>query len=199
MSVLDFLFGKKPAATPSLAQTHSSPEASATIQAPRHISPLAGEPDSLKPIEAVDLRGSTKPGESEMPDLITPENVSVEYLKSLFDAAYLEYTTTDKGELRVKERISVLVRLNKEQRTIKLYSIFGFKPTSSMAQRLECANKINAEYIIIRCSVAGEGIWFEHEFLLDGGLTPKALIQGIKRFAAIPISAINEHGGDLVE
>ena len=134
-----------------------------------------------------------------MPDLITEENVSVDLLRKILDAAYIEYSMTDKGDMRVKDRISVLVRPNKEQRTIKLFAIFGFKPGSTTAQRLECANKINAEYIIIRASVAGDNFWFEHELMLDGGLTPKALVMAIKRFAGIPLPAMLEHAADLVE
>lgn len=134
-----------------------------------------------------------------MADLITEENVSMELIRKLLDAAYVEYTMTDKGEARVKERISVIVAPVKEQRLIKLYSIFGFKSSTTTAQRLECANKINLEYIVIRCSVAGDVLWFEHELLLDGGLSPRGLIQGIKRFAGIPLPAISNHGADLVE
>lgn len=134
-----------------------------------------------------------------MPELITEETVSVESIRKILDAAYIEYSMTDNGDIRVRDRISVIVHPNKDQRTIKLYAVFGFKTSSTMAQRLEAVNKMNAEYIVIRASVAGDTLWFEHELMLDGGLTPKNLILSMKRFAGIPMAAISEHAKDMVE
>ena len=135
-----------------------------------------------------------------MQDLITAENATVKELQVHIDSAFVEYTIDDDGDIKVQDAVTVFVRPEAEGRYIQLSTIFGFEPASTVAQRLECANKINSECIIIRASVSEDCLVFEHEYILfDGGLTPKQFIQGIRRFAQIPRLAVREHGGGIVE
>jgi len=79
--------------------------------------------------------------------------------------------------------------------------MFGFKAQVNMQRRLECVNKINLEYIVVRASVGSTNnvLFFDHDIMITGGITKVALLATTKRFLSIPITAIAEHGPDLVE
>jgi hypothetical protein len=132
-------------------------------------------------------------------DLITPENVSKEMLKAIFDDAMLETSFDSDGDLRVREDISCFV-LPKTDR-IRLLSVFGFKPNVSLQKRLEFVNRINSEYIIIRATVGSRNdtLFFDYDISIKGGITKKALVLATRRFLSIPRPAIQEYGSDLVE
>ena len=137
---------------------------------------------------------TSRGGETMSEDLITPENLSKELLKSVFDAAYMETSYDDDGDLRVKEDVRCWVLLPGEKRDrIHLLTIFGLKPEASRQQRLELANEINKEYVVVRAFInSSDSLSLTYDFLLEGGITKKALVLGVKRFCGIPRLAINE-------
>lgn len=134
-------------------------------------------------------------------DLITPENVSKEVLKSAFEAAFLDVSYDADGDLKVKDQVTCLVFLNEQKRDrIALMCQFAFKSSATPLQRLECANNINREYVVVRAVVGKNGaLRFEYDILLFDGITRKSLVLSLKRFCAIPRPAILEFGPDLVE
>jgi hypothetical protein len=134
-----------------------------------------------------------------MSDLITPETVSKEALKAIYDQALMETSYDKDGDLRVKEGISCWVFPKGDR--IRLLSMFGFKSNVSQQQRLELVNKINVEYIIVRASVGSTNnvLFFDHDIMITGGVTNMALLHTTKRFLQIPFPAIQEHGPTLVE
>lgn len=133
-------------------------------------------------------------------DLITPQNLSSELLKAAFESAYMDARVDEDGDLRVKDICNVIVRPDLERRNqIRLLSLFRFKDDSTRTQRLECVNNINSEFIMVCASVTDNGLLvFRHDLMIDGGLTTKALVLGVKRFASIPHSAVADFGADIV-
>jgi hypothetical protein len=137
-------------------------------------------------------------------ELITPENLSKELLKSVLDAAFMDTSYDHEGDLRVRERIACWVLLNDAKDRISLLAQFGFKPESSQQQRLELANELNRQFIIIRAFVsANTNLRFQYDLMVSGGITKKAFVLLVKRFCGIPLGAIadveRELGIDAVE
>ncbi len=134
-------------------------------------------------------------------ELITPENLSKERLKSVLDAAFMETSYDQDGDLRVHDRVKCLVLPNQERKDrIQLVALFGFKPESTELERLQAVNRINAEYIIVRAVVGKNDILsFTWDLPVAGGLTPKAFVLAVKRFCAIPHPAIAECASEVVE
>jgi hypothetical protein len=158
--------------------------------------------------------GKGSSGRSEMEksamseDMITPENQSIAILKAAFDAAYMDVSLDKDGELKVKDACTVFVKPDLERKNlIRLESYFAFTEGSAMIDRLKCVNQINQEYLVVCASTFVNDdddedialLTFRYDLLLDGGMTKKALVLGLKRFAAIPHQAIQEYGGDIVE
>jgi hypothetical protein len=137
----------------------------------------------------------------QMPDdLITSDNLSPELLKAVFDAAFMEAKLDDDGEIIVQDAVKVRLKVNQERKDrIRFVSLFGFKSDSSQLARLQCANQINAEYIMVCASAEEDLLFFRYDLMVAGGVTKKALVMAVKRFATIPQGAVAEHGKDIVE
>ncbi len=133
-------------------------------------------------------------------DLITPDSLSKELLHSIFDAAYMEPSWDDDGDLRVKDDIHCFVIPSEKKDRIRLMSIFGFKENSSQSQRLECVNNINLEYTIVRASSGDNNILrFDFYINVQGGITRKNIVMAVKNFLSIPLTAVADHGTDIVQ
>ena len=143
---------------------------------------------------------NTKENMQMSEDLITSDNLSTEMLKAVFDAAFMETKVDNDGEIIVQEKLKVRVRVNEERKDrIRLLSIFGFKSDSSPLARLQCVNQINVEYIMVCASAEQNLLFFRYDLMVAGGLTKKALVMAVKRFATIPLGAVADHGKDIVE
>jgi len=133
-------------------------------------------------------------------DLVTPENLSVELLNSIFDDAYMETSIDSDGDLHVRDDIGCFVILSKDKDRITLLSQFGFESGATHSQRLECVNNINKEMIIVKAYVGNnDSLRFEYDICLKGGVTKKNIVQATKKFLSIPRAAVINHGEDLVE
>jgi hypothetical protein len=131
---------------------------------------------------------------------ITTENVSRELIKSTFDAAFMETSLDNDGDVIVKDACICLVIPDKEKRRIWLLTQFSFKPSASDAEKLTCANMINKDYIIVRACAVDKILRFSYDIVLDGdGITPKSLVFLVKRFCSIPRQAIQDYGINIVE
>ncbi|HPC60145.1 MAG TPA: YbjN domain-containing protein [Verrucomicrobiota bacterium] len=135
-----------------------------------------------------------------MDELITPENLSKELLKSVLDAALLDTSYDSEGDLKVKDRVNCFVFPNQERKDrVQLLALFGFKPETTELQRLQCANRINSEYIIVRAVVGKNNtLRFTWDLPIAGGITRKAFALAVKRFCSIPHEAIADCAMDAV-
>lgn len=133
-------------------------------------------------------------------NLITPENVSISMLYDLFDRAFMEVGFDKDGDLMVTEDVKCYVFINeKGNDRIRLLTLFGLSTTASRSDCLECVNRINSEYVLIRAYVSQDALAFDHEILIKGGITQKNFILTVKRFCSIPRLAVREYGQEVVD
>lgn len=132
-------------------------------------------------------------------ELITPENVTKELLKEVLDAAFMDTSYDNEGDLLVKEHVNCFLLLGDKKDRVFLLCVFGFKPGTSMLQRLECVNKINEDYAIVKAWAGSkDSLRFGYHILLSGGINRKAFVLAVKRFCSIPHDAIADYGQDIV-
>ena len=136
--------------------------------------------------------------EEIMPDLITPETLSKETLKSIFDAALLETSYDSDGDLRVRDDLRCWVFPRDDR--IRLAALFGFKSQASRLQRLEFVNRLNSNWIIVRATVGerNDNLWFDHDIPLRGGVPPITIVQATKRFLSIIGPAVRDCDTDNI-
>ena len=134
-------------------------------------------------------------------ELITQDNLSKELLKSVLDAAFMETSFDDDGDLKVKDAVSCFVFPNLERKDkVQLLAIFGFKSEASELLRLQAVNRINEKYIIVK-AVAGNNdqLRFSWDIPIAGGITKKAFVIALKRFCSIPHDAVADCANDVVD
>lgn len=133
-------------------------------------------------------------------DLITPENVSKDLLKSIFDAALLDVSFDSDGDILVKEKCKCFVMPNAEQKRIRVMTFFGFKASASDAAKYACINDINSNYVMVRAALQNKTrLAFTYDLSLEGGVTKKAVVAMVKRFCSIPHAAVSDYGKEIVE
>lgn len=140
-------------------------------------------------------------GEPMSDNMITAENLSVEMLKEIFEAAFMDATIDEDGDLLVKEACKVFVRPDLERKnSIRFFTLFGFNDSASKMDRFECANKINNEYLMVTaCATDNCGLIFRYDLAIEGGIPKKGLVLAFKRFASIPHAAAADHGQGLLD
>lgn len=134
-------------------------------------------------------------------ELITPDNLSKELLKSVLDAAYMDTSYDRDGDLVVKERLMCFVFPGKDRKdSVRLLVLFTFEPETSELKRLQAVNKINQEYLVVKAFVSTENhLHFTWDIPIEGGITKKAFVMAVKRFCSIPHDAVEDCAKDVVE
>lgn len=131
-------------------------------------------------------------------DFITTENVSTEFLKSIFDDAFID-SKIENDEVLVRENIAIRIQIDSERKDrIRLVTIYNFEESSSEVERLRCVNGINSQYIIVGAFAYKDMLVFYHDLIISGGIPKKNLVITLKRFSSIPSEAVNEFGQDIV-
>ena len=127
-------------------------------------------------------------------ELVTPDNVSVEMLRDLYDAAYMDVTLDEEhGVLRIREELADRAHLSESKERIQLLAVYGVKEEAQRIERLELVNRINENYVLIRAGIDDDGdLWFDYCILVKGGLTKKAIVQATRAFLMLVPKAVNE-------
>ena len=129
-----------------------------------------------------------------MPDeLVTPETVSKDMLKTLFTDAYMDTSLDDDGDIVVKDSYRAWVMPAQDGIWIRLYSLFKSNPAATPEDKLAFVNRLNDELVILRAWVTESGgFGFEWYIPVEGGVTKKAIVFAVKRFHHLLQSAVNK-------
>lgn len=131
-------------------------------------------------------------------DLITPDNVTIEMILEIFEAAYMEASLDEeKKQIRLREEVLARVFLSESKERLQLVAYYGVKEDAQRIDRLELVNRINENYVLIRAGIDEDGdLWFDYCVLLKGGVTRKAIVQASRVFLMLVPRAVNECDDD---
>jgi hypothetical protein len=130
--------------------------------------------------------------------VITVDNVSQEMIKGLFDAAYMEASIEADGDIKVREKCSCWITIDKERRKLILAAFFKFAPDAPDMTKLDAVNQINMGFNIVRATVSGDLLRFDYDLSLEGGISNRYLVMLVKRFCQIPHDALATYAQDIV-
>ena len=132
-------------------------------------------------------------------ELITPDNLSKELMKSVLDAAFMDTSYDNDGDLMVKDGLNCYIFTSKNKDRVRLLTQFGFKPEASELLWLQAVNRINREYVIVKAILnKNNSLQFAWDIPIAGGITKKAFILAVKRFCSIPHDAVSDCAKDVV-
>lgn len=115
-------------------------------------------------------------------EVFTPETISTEALKEVFDAALFDSEVDDDGDLIVRDTYRIFVTLPSKER-LRLLCVFGFRESSEEYERLAFVNKINHDLAVIRACLTGRSSLFIDWYLpVRGGLSKKTIVLSLRMF-----------------
>jgi hypothetical protein len=127
-------------------------------------------------------------------ELVTPDNVSIEVVRDIYEAAFMEVALDEERKvLTIREEILARVHLSDSKDRLQLYAGYGIKEDAQRIDRLELVNRINDKYALVRAAIDDDGdLYFDYTVLLKGGVTKKAIVQATRVFLMLVPKAVNE-------
>jgi hypothetical protein len=128
-----------------------------------------------------------------MSDILTPENITLEIIHDIYEAAMFEEVTIDdeKSFIRIKDDILARARLPESKERLQLGALYGIKEDAQRIDRLELVNRINDQFVMIRASITEAGdLYFDYDITLKGGVTKKLIAHATRMFIKFVIKAV---------
>lgn len=124
-------------------------------------------------------------------ELITADTISVDLLKSVYDAAMMDTRVDEHGQLLVSDGDNFwgYVLPFKETARIQLLTVYSIG--EDPYRLLDFVNDMNIQYIMTRATIREKNLlYFDHDISVQGGVVPKTLVLTTKRFLSIPPQAV---------
>ncbi len=123
---------------------------------------------------------------------LNEEDVSIEKLKTFFDAAFMKTEFQKNGDLKIEDAgFKTFVRIDKKKKMITLYTGWGLKSGVEEIKKLQLINRLNEKLILVRFSTPQPtSLWCDYQFLYEGGITPYTIVNTYKYFAQVVKGAV---------
>ncbi len=126
--------------------------------------------------------------------ILKDEEVTVDAIEALFKAAAVETDRDDDGDLvLLNNGIPTFVGIDVERKLLSFYVIWGLKTKLSAEDKRAFANKLNDNLILVRFAVTGKDLWFDYNFLYEGGISTFTLVNTYRHFSSICEEVIAEN------
>jgi uncharacterized protein YqgQ len=137
-------------------------------------------------------------------ELITRDNLSLETLQSALEAASITASVENEYNyfiMAVEADVLFNIRVLKEIEVICLGAAFGFKPSASRLERLECANKMNSYYTMMGAVVSDTNdlLSFGHSILVSRGISRETFIVAVRLFCLSCRDAREKYPGIITD
>lgn len=133
-----------------------------------------------------------------MHELITRDNVSIDFLRQLFDEAYYETSIDTDGDLIVMGTIKHYLRVPDSKRYVRIFSVFRLNEDVDPITRNCYANRVNLELNVVRAYVNDSIFGFDFYVWLEGGVTRKNLILSFKTFSEFVREALHKDKDNVI-
>src|SRR5215204_2315159 len=122
-------------------------------------------------------------------DMLTPENVSIETLRGILDAAYMDTNVTPEGELTVKERFTNRFWWPENRSRVQIFCSIRCNEKATVDAKLRYVNKVNDKLPSLR-AVLMEAGHFTMDIVIpvQGGIAKKAFVLAFRSF----LSQVND-------
>lgn len=138
-----------------------------------------------------------------MTEIITPDDMSIEKIYGIFQAAYMKPELDSDGDVRVKgpSGIRQIISVETEKQLLKFMSIFGLKENRNREEKLELVNRLNENVVFSRFSMPQDDVLLADYFIAyEEGVMPLQIMNSLQWFDKVTIGAIRAYDeSDLVE
>lgn len=134
-------------------------------------------------------------------DVFLPENLTLDALQELFEAAYLKVQRDEDDELCVMETYRIWVLPVAEGRRIHFYTLFSFSESATLLDRLDYVNLVNDKMAVVRAyatSFTPSALCIDCYIPVDGGINKRAVVFAIKSFIEAVRAALHLDSTNVV-
>ncbi len=125
-------------------------------------------------------------------DLVSEATVSRDMLKAMYDAAKVPAALDGGGNLTVTlPQLKVFVLPGKD--SVRLMASYDFAPRATWQEKLDLANRINDEYIMVRALLPETRpgtLSVDYYVMLGAGISRASMVAITKRFGEVVVEAI---------
>ena len=130
--------------------------------------------------------------------LLHENEISVQKMKSIFDAAAKDTSLDKDGDLKItQEGIKTFVKIDTKKKMITFFSVWGMKANVPDFKKYEFTNNLNNKLVLVRFTVTKKSnLWCDYQFLYKGGITPHTIISNYDLFYKVVRGAATSHDPD---
>ena len=133
--------------------------------------------------------------------VIEEEDVSIERLREVFDAAFLKTEITSSGNLKIyDDRDFAYISLPEDMDLIRFSVTYGFKDGTSLEDKLALTNRVNNEVVVTRWSVTDAGkLDTDYYLSYENGVLGYQVVRSYKRFLSCGMSGLRKDEQGIVK
>ena len=127
------------------------------------------------------------------------DEVSIERLQELFDAAYMDCGLDDDGDLRIATDAGprVFVSLHEGAKMVRMMALYRLRDDVLEDEKFRLVNRMNDDMILVRFSVSdGEMLVADYYLPYTRGVSAFQIINTVKLMGRIVVSALRQHDVD---
>jgi Putative bacterial sensory transduction regulator len=127
-------------------------------------------------------------------ELVTPETVTLEAVRDLYEAALLDVSLDEEsGFVVIDDEIVARAKLSDTKERLQLIAFYKVREDAERIDRLELVNRINDQYVLIRAAVGEEDeLWIDYGIVLKGGATKKQIAHATRMFLKVAEMAVKD-------
>lgn len=116
--------------------------------------------------------------------VLTPDNISIDKIKSMFESAYISITNTEDKSITIKDTYTIYVDLSSNKKYITYSTYWPINEGFSIQDKLDLLNTISKDIVVISAyyGSTGKTITIKTTIWLEGGNTEKNIIMTEKIF-----------------
>lgn len=132
-------------------------------------------------------------------EMITPDNVTPQLLKEIFDAAYIECELDGEASLAVQGAYRYFLNLDEAKRFIRFVMALRTRNDLSAEACSRYCERVNSEMVVLRLTPVrdNQAVAFDWYVSLAGGVTPKHLVLSSKDYDVLVQDALSRDDGTV--
>ena len=127
-------------------------------------------------------------------ELISPETVTLEAIRGVYDAALLDVELDEEnGFVVIDDEIVARAKLSDSKERLQLIACYKVREDAARVDRLELVNRINDQYVIVRAAMSDDDeLWVDYAIVLKGGTTAKQIAHATRMFLKVAEMAVKD-------
>ncbi len=132
-------------------------------------------------------------------EIILPEACKKELIKALLDAAYMDVSIDEDGDVQVHDSFRFWVIPAESGKWIRIFAQFKGNPDATQEAKLEYVNAVNRDLHLVRAYLRDNGGYTFDQYLpVEGGISRRAIVFAVRAFDDLLHSALKVDTGNVV-